>query len=90
MTRHSLAHDDVALEAILTETASGPVELVRAGRPVGVVLSMAEYQRLLAKPQAGFFSALDRVRAEYGDDALDLGEVLEGVRDLAPGRSVDV
>lgn len=89
MPRHPLAHDDVALEAILTETASGPVALARAGRPVGVVLSTADDHPLVANPQTGFFAALRGFRAQHGGDALDLGAVLEGVRDLDPGRSVD-
>ena len=53
MTRHSLAHDDAALDAVLTEAASGPVELVRGGEPVGVVLSMADWQALADRLAAG-------------------------------------
>jgi prevent-host-death family protein len=90
MTRHSLAHDDAALDAVLTEAASGPVELVRGGEPVGVVLSMADYQRLTAKSRTGFFAALDRFRAEHRADDLDFDALIAGVRDRDPGRSVDV
>jgi prevent-host-death family protein len=81
MTRHSLAHDDAALDAVLTEAASGPVELVRGGEPVGVVLSMADYQRLTAKSRTGFFAALDRFRAEHRADDLDFDALIAGVRD---------
>ena len=90
MTRHSLAHGDAVLDAVLTEAASGPVELVRGGEPVGVVLSMADYQRLTAKSRTGFFAALDRFRAEHRADDLDFDALTAGVRDRDPGRPVDV
>jgi hypothetical protein len=90
MTRHSIAHTDAALDAVLTEAASGPVELVRGGETVGVVLSMAEYQRLSAKAPKGFFAALDRFRSQHRDEDLEVEATLEGVRDRSAGRSVDI
>jgi hypothetical protein len=90
MTRHSLAHHDAALEALLSEAASGPVELVRGGEAVGVVLSIADYERLTAKSPTGFFAALDRFRAEHRGDDFEFDAMIAGVRDRGPGRAVDV
>ncbi len=88
MTRHSLAHADRTLDAVLSEAAVGPVELLREGQPVAVVLSIADYRRLTGAHQGGFHAALERFRRDQGAEELGLEDALEGVRDRAPGRGV--
>ncbi len=82
----SIADARDQLPALVHEAEEGvPVELTRRGKPVAVLISVTEYARLTSG-RADFSAALARFRARHAVGELDLGEVLEGTRDGAPGR----
>lgn len=68
-----------------------PVQITRRGKPVAVVLSLGEYQRLLAT-KVGFGSALAEFRQNCQIQSLDINpdEVFQDVRDHSPGREVSL
>jgi prevent-host-death family protein len=77
-------------EAIRTAEAGGPVTFTRRGRPVAVLLSVAEYQALKA-PRRDFWQALSRIRDAAGRDGIEFADAdFAGLRDAAPGRDVDL
>jgi len=85
--RYSIAEARHNLAAIVHEAERhSPVELTRRGEPVAILLSLQEYQRLLAK-ETNFWDAYTAFR-----DSVDLAQadidprVFEGVRDPSPGR----
>lgn len=89
--RYSIAEARDNLASIVHDVEQkGPVELTRRGRPVAVLMSLGEFNRLRS-PQGGFTERLAKLRTESGadldgiDDA-DFGEL----RDLDLGREVDV
>jgi len=64
------------------------IELTRRGEPVAVLLSIREYRRLTAK-RGGFWSMYEAFRAATNLPQLKIElEVLDGLRDLSPGRPV--
>ena len=66
------------------------VALTRRGEPVAILLSMHEYQRLLAK-ETRFWDAYTAFRTSVDLTQLDIEpNVFHGVRDPAPGREVDL
>jgi antitoxin Phd len=87
--RYSIAEARDRLPAIVHDVeANGPVELTRRGKPVAVVLSMQEYERL-RPPKEDFWDAYQRLNKEY--DFASLGftdEDFAGLRDQSPGREV--
>lgn len=89
MTMHSysLAEARNHLTAIVRRVEkSTAVELTRRGKPVAVILSIEEYQRLAA-PRASFSSAYARYREAVDIADLELGpEVFAGVREADAGR----
>lgn len=89
MTRHAIAASESILDSVVHQADAGPVELIRDGKAVAVVLSMSDYERLRnASPRANFWEALQRFRAETDLEELDFAGMLEGVRDPLPGREV--
>ncbi len=88
MTRHALAQADATFDAVLKEAESGPVELVRAGEAIAVVLTMADYKRLVEPARKGFFAALEASRAAMNAEGVDLSGAFDDVRDVDPGRPV--
>lgn len=87
MRTYSLAEARDNLTAIVRDVErASPVELTRRGKPVAVIVSIDEYQRLTATG-GSFSAALDRFREEAGLDELDLGpELFEDIRESDPGR----
>ncbi|SPD74300.1 conserved hypothetical protein [uncultured Desulfobacterium sp.] len=67
------------------------VKLTRHGRPVAVLLSLKDYQRLNRKRE-GYCSALNswRKNMEKEEGVVVIGEEFEGVRDNSSGREVDL
>ena len=64
------------------------IELTRRGEPVAVLLSIREYRRLTAN-RGGFWSMYEAFRAATNLPQLKIElEVLDGLRDLSPGRPV--
>jgi prevent-host-death family protein len=88
MRRVSVAEAKNALPALLHEAEAEPVEIVRRGKPVAVILSRASYDRLRGKRE-GVWAALERFRATHDLDELDAASAFEGVRDPSTtGRPV--
>jgi len=65
-----------------------PVVLTRRGKPVAVLVSYTQYERLLRGK--GFARAIADFRAKYADDLHGLAEALDDVRDREPGREVEL
>ena len=88
MKRVSVAEAKNTLPALLHEAESEPVEIVRRGKPVAVILSRANYDRLRGKNE-GLWSALERFRAKHDLDELNAATAFEGLRERkAQGRPV--
>ena len=91
--RYSVAEARSGLAALLNEVESDPqpIEITRHGKPVAVVLSLAEYQRLKSAEPPGFAAAYDlfcrETPVEYRTADSD---PFEGVRDRSDGRDVEV
>lgn len=89
--RVSIAQARDRLPAIVHDVEQhGPVEITRRGEPVAVMLSHAEYRRLIGE-RTDFWATYERFRDGSDLSALDLGEdVFSGLRDRSPGRDVAV
>ena len=85
--QYSIAQARDRLPGIVHEVERGaPVELTRRGRPVAVIVSLRQFQRL-ASSQNDFWTALERFRSSVDVEHLGIEpEVFEGVRDPSPGR----
>ena len=88
---YSIAEARHNLAAIVHEAErQSSVALTRRGEPVAILLSMHEYQRLLAK-ETRFWDAYTAFRTSVDLTQLDIEpNVFHGVRDPAPGREVDL
>jgi antitoxin Phd len=87
-TRYSIAAARTQLPSIVHEAEQGSVaELTRRGKPVAVVLSIADYERL-TRARPNFWRALQAFRKSHDLAGLDVDETFEGVRDPDPGREV--
>jgi antitoxin Phd len=88
-TRYSIAEARSRLPAIVHDAEQGSVaELTRRGKPVAVVLSVAEYERL-TRARPDFWDALQEFRKSHDLADLDVDALFEGVRDRAPGREAE-
>ncbi len=87
--RYSVAEARAALPAIIDEVAAGcEVELTRRGKPVAVVVSRQEYDRLRsAKPKFGEFYAQFLQRFKLNEVGLD-DDFFNSIRDKSSGRKV--
>lgn len=88
--QYSIAAAKDNLPGIVHEVEqNGPVELTRRGKPVAVLLSVEEYERLQPR-RGGFYEALMKWREEADLEGLWAeGDPFEGVRDRTPGREVN-
>ena len=80
MKRVSVAEAKNTLPALLHEAELEPVEIVRRGKPVAVILSRADYDLLRGK-NGGMWAALQRFRATHDLEHLDAASAFEGLRD---------
>lgn len=89
MTEYSIAEANSHLAKIVREAEAGvPVRLMRHGKPVAVLLSVAEYERLTQRKE-GFWPAYLRWRsqADWSEvTAEQIEDVFSDVRDKSPGR----
>lgn len=79
------------LTSIIHSVEKGPsVKLTRRGRPVAILLSIREYEKLKIKKE-GFWNALNAFRhnAEKNDITIT-GEEFENLRDDSTGREVNL
>ncbi len=88
--QYSIAEARNALPALVHSVEDGgSVELTRRGRPVAVLVSISDFDRLTSKPP-DLWSAIERFRAETDLEELDVEQILEGVRDASPGREPEL
>ncbi|MCU0574320.1 MAG: type II toxin-antitoxin system Phd/YefM family antitoxin [Syntrophobacteraceae bacterium] len=66
----------------------GAVKLTRHGRPVAVLLSVGQYERLNRRSES-FWQALESFRDRLGQEVLIQDADFEGLRDPSRGRDVD-
>jgi antitoxin Phd len=85
----SIAEAKNKLPAIIHDIENGShAELTRRGKPVAVLLSIQEYERLSRK-YTGFWSALSVFRQSILDESIEISDVdFEGLRDPSVGREV--
>lgn len=84
--QYSIAEARENLAHVIQEAEQGStVRLTRRGRPVAVLLSLDEYERLSRKRRS-FWEAYQEFRQEYGNDGIETADVFDGVRDSSPGR----
>jgi antitoxin Phd len=69
--------------------AGSPVRLTRWGKPVAMLISLEEYERLRPRRPDLWGAIADfRKRTDLSD--LDVDEIFGGVRDASPGREVEL
>ena len=87
----SIAQTRDNLAALLkTLRRESVIRITRRGKPVAVLLSVEDYDRLTSG-KSGFWDAYTRYLRQVDLAALDIGpDVFEAVRDTSPGREVDV
>lgn len=84
--QYSIAEAREKLAHVIQEAEQGStVQLTRRGRPVAVLLSLDEYDRLSRKRRS-FWEAYEEFRREYENDETETADVFEGIRDKSPGR----
>jgi prevent-host-death family protein len=88
---YSIAHaKDHLTEAVRAAEAGEPITLTRRGRPVAVIVSAAEYRRLVG-PRGDFWTALQAFRATFDGERDGVEpEYWESLRERSPGREVDL
>ena len=87
--QYTIAEAKNRLPSIIHAVEKGPsVKLTRRGRPVAVLLSIAEYDRLNRKT-GSFWSALQSLRNQVEIQRIEISDVdFDGLRDKTPGREV--
>ncbi len=87
----SIAEAKNKLPAIIHSVEKGPhAQLTRRGKPVAVLLSIQEYERLNRKFR-GFWSALTKFRQKVEDEGIEITDRdFECLRDLSAGRMVEL
>ena len=87
----SIAEAKNKLSTIIHYVEKGPcVELTRRGKPVVVLLSIQEYERLSRK-YTGLWSAVSEFRRKVKDEGIEISDIdFKGLRDLSVGREVEL
>lgn len=86
----SIAEARNQLPALVHQVEKGaPVRLTRRGKPVAVLVSLREYERLGPR-RADLWEAIEAFRRETDLGDLDVDEIFAGVRDPSPGREVEL
>lgn len=84
--QYSIAEAREKLAHVIQEAEQGStVELTRRGKPVAILLSLGEYERLSRK-QGSFWESYQEFRRKYRDLDVDTADAFEDVRDPSPGR----
>jgi len=88
--KYSIAEAKNKLPSIIHSVEKGPsIKLTRRGRPVAVLLSIQEYQRLSQKKE-GFWRALKAFREIAEKEGIEISNAdFQGLRDYSQGREVD-
>ncbi len=88
--QYSIDQVPVNLDTIFQEVEQGKsVQITRSGQQVAVILSAAEYERLLSR-KSRFWESIERLREEMVEEGTEINpdEVWQNVRDKSPGRKV--
>jgi prevent-host-death family protein len=86
----SIAEARNQLPALVHQVENGPpVRLTRRGKPVAVLVSLREYERLGPR-RADLWEAIEAFRRETDLGDIDVDEIFAGVRDPSPGREVEL
>ena len=83
----SIAEAKSKLPSLIHSVEEGPsVKLTRHGRPVAVLVSIREYERLCRK-RVGFWPALTAFRKAMEKEIIEICDAdFENLRDASPGR----
>ena len=86
---YSIAEAKNSLPAIIHDVEKGPhVKLTRRGKPVAILLSMSEFEKM-NRENRQFWSALQNIRKNINNGKIDIGETdFIGLRDKSTGREV--
>ncbi len=86
----SIAEARKNLPSLVHEVEEGvSVELTRRGRPVAVLLSRAEYERL-TRGRTDLWESIRQFRQQADLSELEIEEIYEDVRDRSPGREPEL
>jgi prevent-host-death family protein len=86
----SIAEARNQLPALVHAVESGPpVRLTRRGKPVAVLVSVEEYERLRPR-RPDLWEAIEAFRERTDLSDLDPDEIFRGVRNSSPGREVEL
>lgn len=88
--QYSIEQIPINLNKIIQEIEQGePIEIIRQGQQVAVILSAVEYKRLLNQ-SPGFWESLQQFRQEIISESIEINpdEVWKDVRHKSPGREV--
>lgn len=87
----SIAQAKNNLTAIIHSVETGPaVQITRRGKPVAMLVSLKEYERL-SRRQNNFYDAMMGFRQSLEEDGVEItGEEFEGLRDKTVGRDVEL
>ena len=87
MKQYSIAEAKNKLSQVVHEAeGDGQVGLTRRGKPVVVVLSFAEYQRLRGGDSRPLWKAIQEFRAVHADHLDELSGALDDLRQRDTGR----
>ncbi|BAY90968.1 MULTISPECIES: type II toxin-antitoxin system Phd/YefM family antitoxin [unclassified Tolypothrix] len=90
--QYSIEEIPVNFNRIIEEVEQGePIQITRQGQQVAVILSSAEYERLLNKSPR-FWESVTKFRQEIIEEGIDINpdEVWQDVRDKSSGREVNL
>ncbi len=88
--QYTISAARAALPTIVDKAAAGSaVELTRHGKPVAVVVSMEQFERIEAN-RPNFVERCLSLRAKHGPDALLPDDWAASLRDRDPGREVSL
>jgi prevent-host-death family protein len=89
--RYSIANAKNKLPSLIHSVEAGrPVKLTRHGKPVAVLLSIKDYERM-NREKTGYWRSLNSWRKRTEDEGIVFtGEDFEGLRDNSPGREVEL
>lgn len=88
--QYSIEQIPLNLDKIIQEAEQGePIQITQQGKQIAVILSHAEYEKLLNKTP-NFWESVERFRQEYDIEAADINpdEVFANVRDKSSRREV--
>lgn len=84
--QYSIAEARENFTSMVNEAEKGErVELTRRGRPVAILMSLAEYGQL-ANGRRSFWESYEEYLRQHPTPEIDIGDVFEGTRDPSPGR----